>query len=97
VRSHCIFNNLDSFAADFISAGFTPDYGMRSGLGSDQVLAVARVFTALFLRSDGSLPKFPFSGIGRGRNYEMKIRTAAETLLGMFYAPRCVQQRFAVN
>jgi hypothetical protein len=49
---------------------------MRSGLGSDQVLAVARVFTALFLSSDGSLPKFPFSGIGRGRNYEMKIRTA---------------------
>jgi hypothetical protein len=22
--------------------------------------------------SDGSLPKFPFSGIGRGRNYEIK-------------------------
>ncbi len=34
---------------------FTPDYGMRSGLGSDQVLAVARVFIALFLRSDDSL------------------------------------------
>ena len=58
---------------------FTPDDGIRIGLGSDQVLAVARAFTALFLRSDGSLPKFPFSGIGRGRNYEMKIRTAAET------------------
>jgi len=51
---------------------FTPDYGMRSGLGPDQVLAV-------FLKSDGSLPKFPFSGIGPGRNYEMKIQTAAET------------------
>ena len=57
---------------------FTPDYVMRSGLGSDQVLAMARVFTALFPRSDGSLPKFPFLGIGRGRNYQMKIRTAAE-------------------
>jgi hypothetical protein len=34
---------------------FTPDYGMRNGLGSDQVLAVARVFIALFLRSDDSL------------------------------------------
>ena len=39
---------------------FTPDYGMRSGFGSDQVFAVAKVFTALFLRSDGSLPRFPF-------------------------------------
>ena len=39
---------------------FTPDYGMHSGFGSDQVLAVAKVFTALFLRSDGSLPRFPF-------------------------------------
>lgn len=47
---------------------FTQGYGMRSGLGPDQVRAVARAFTALFLRSDGSLPKFPFSGIGRGRN-----------------------------
>ena len=37
---------------------------MRSGLGSDQVLAVARVFTAVFLRSNGSLPKFPFSCMG---------------------------------
>jgi hypothetical protein len=34
---------------------FTPDYGMRSGLGSDQVLAVARIFIAMFLRSDDSL------------------------------------------
>jgi hypothetical protein len=34
---------------------FPPDYEMRSGLGSDQVLAVARVFIALFLRSDDSL------------------------------------------
>jgi hypothetical protein len=57
---------------------------MRSGLGSDQVHAVARAFTALFLGSNGSLPKFPFSGMVRGRKYEMKIRTPAETLLGMF-------------
>ena len=33
----------------------------------------------IVLRSDGSLPKFPFPGIGRGPNYEVKIRTAAET------------------
>jgi len=36
---------------------------MRSGLGSDRLLAAARVFIALFLRSNGALPKFPFSGM----------------------------------
>jgi hypothetical protein len=46
---------------------------MHSGLGSDQLLAAARVFTALFLRSDGLLPKFPFSGIGHRRNYEIGV------------------------
>jgi hypothetical protein len=30
---------------------------MRSGLGSDQFLAAARDLTALFLRSNGSLPE----------------------------------------
>jgi hypothetical protein len=51
----------------------TPDYGMRSGLASDQILAVARIFTAVFLRC--SVPskqrtpaEFPFSGMGRQRN-----------------------------
>ena len=70
---------------------------MRSGLGPDRVLAVARVFTALFLRSNGSLPKFPFSGMGRERNCEMQKRTANGNLIAMFNAPRSVHQRFVIN
>ena len=43
--------------------------------GSAKVLAVSRVFAALFLRSDGLLSKFPFSGIGRGRNATPKSQS----------------------
>jgi hypothetical protein len=53
-----------------ISRSPEPDYGMRSGLGSDQVLSVARVFTAFPLEATASCdeetapvcPYFPQKG-----------------------------------
>ena len=69
MRIHCHFNILAPLVADFISADYPYLRHITecSGLVSDQVLAV-EVFAALFLRSDGSLSKFPFSGIGCEQN-----------------------------
>jgi len=71
VRIHCIFNNLDSFAADFISASFC--YLRQITECAADLVPIKfslwqRIFTALFLKSNDSLPTFPFSAIGGRRN-----------------------------
>jgi hypothetical protein len=77
---------------------------MRSGLGSNQILRAAGIFTAVFLRSNGSLPKFPLSGMGRQRNkvslngdWLMRYKTRSSSYLvrrrlKFFFGPRSIEK-----
>jgi hypothetical protein len=94
VRIHFIFNNLDLFAADSISASFCY-LRQITECAADLILIKSSLWQESslrcpFLKKRRFPAQVPFSVIGGGRNCEMKIRTAAETLLWMFYAPRCV-------
>ena len=88
------FNMLAPLAAEFISADY-PYLRQITECAADLVRSSPRYGKSLhcmFFKSDGSLPKFPFSGMGRGRKYEMKIRTSAESLLSSLQLPMRVRR-----
>jgi hypothetical protein len=54
---------------------FTPDYGMRGGLGIRSSSSMAQVCSfALLIRCCGSLPKSPHSCVSCGQNGETQFR-----------------------
>jgi hypothetical protein len=75
VRIHFIFNNLKSLEADFITHGFCY-LRQITECAADLVPIKFSLWQEALLRS---LAKFLSSGLARGRTYEMKIRTTAET------------------
>jgi hypothetical protein len=70
VRIHCIFNNLDSLQRTLFLL-VSPIYARLRNAQRTWFRSGPRCGKSLhcmFLRSDGSLPKFPFSGMGREPN-----------------------------